>query len=134
LQNAYNAASDILGRIRDLFPFSPAKEGPFSGRGWTLFSGMSLAEGFADGMTRGAGLVRSAAERMAAIAAASVPTVTPAPVLPPAVPRTVQLAGQSPITTQPGKWLHIENFYAAANQSPDDIAERLYLLSIARGY
>jgi hypothetical protein len=78
LQAAYNAAADILNRIRSLFPSSPAKEGPFSGKGWTLFSGMSLAEGFAEGMTKGRGLVGSAAEGLANAAAFGVAApVTP---------------------------------------------------------
>lgn len=38
--------SDGLGAIRDLFPFSPAKEGPFSGRGWVAYSGLSLGSTF----------------------------------------------------------------------------------------
>jgi len=42
--------SDILGKVRRLLPFSPAKEGPFSGRGWTLYSGMSVMEALAEGL------------------------------------------------------------------------------------
>lgn len=40
--------SDGLAGIRNLFPFSPAKEGPFSGRGWVLYSGLSLGETFTE--------------------------------------------------------------------------------------
>ncbi|MFB4275725.1 hypothetical protein ACBJ59_10570 [Nonomuraea sp. MTCD27] len=50
LQDAYNAAADILNRIRDLFPFSPAREGPFSGRGWVTYSGASMMAGLAEGI------------------------------------------------------------------------------------
>ena len=32
------------------FPQSPAKEGPFSGHGWTFFRGQSLIDGFIDGI------------------------------------------------------------------------------------
>lgn len=42
--------SDILSKARRLLPFSPAKEGPFSGRGWTLYSGMALMEALAEGL------------------------------------------------------------------------------------
>ncbi len=38
--------TDKLGDLRDLFPFSPAKEGPFSGRGWVEYSGVSMGETF----------------------------------------------------------------------------------------
>lgn len=42
---------DGLGAIRDLFPFSPAKTGPFSGRGWVVYSGRSIGESFGVGVT-----------------------------------------------------------------------------------
>jgi phage-related protein len=44
------AISDILSKARKLLPFSPAKEGPFSGKGWSLYSGMSIMEAMADGL------------------------------------------------------------------------------------
>ncbi len=43
-----DAVGGVLQAARDLFPFSPAKEGPFSGRGYTTFSGAALAGDFAD--------------------------------------------------------------------------------------
>jgi hypothetical protein len=49
-----NTAKDLLGGLRNLFPFSPAKEGPFSGKGWTGFSGEALIRDFAKGMDRAA--------------------------------------------------------------------------------
>jgi phage-related protein len=45
-----SAASSIVGAARRFFPFSPAKEGPFSGKGWTLYSGQSLIRGFQQGI------------------------------------------------------------------------------------
>lgn len=52
-----------LGKLRKLFPFSPAKEGPFSGRGWTLYSGESIAEALADGLrSSGYDVIREAEE------------------------------------------------------------------------
>ncbi len=45
-----NAASDALGAVRKLFPFSPAKKGPFSGRGYTTYSGRALMRDFAKGI------------------------------------------------------------------------------------
>lgn len=65
--SAKNAVSGLLSGIRNLLPFSPAKEGPFSGKGWTLYSGMSIAEALADGMQRRGHLFKEAvAETMAA--------------------------------------------------------------------
>ena len=43
------AVSDMLGSVRKYLPFSPAKKGPFSGRGWTLYSGRSIVEALAEG-------------------------------------------------------------------------------------
>ncbi|MEU8275701.1 hypothetical protein ACFYOK_10830 [Microbispora bryophytorum] len=77
LQDAYNAASDLLNKVRSLFPFSPAKEGPFSGRGWVEYSGQSIAQGFARGMVSGVGTVNSAAQGVIGAAAGPV-GVTPA--------------------------------------------------------
>jgi hypothetical protein len=45
-----NAASSIVSAARDFFPFSPAKTGPFSGRGYTTYSGQALVAGFQQGI------------------------------------------------------------------------------------
>ena len=47
---AMSAAERAVSAIREFFPFSPAKRGPFSGRGWTLYSGRSIMAAMADGM------------------------------------------------------------------------------------
>lgn len=55
---AVDAASNAMEAISKLFPHSPAKEGPFSGHGWTLYSGQSIIDGLAEGMLqRRSGLV-----------------------------------------------------------------------------
>lgn len=55
---AVDAASNAMEAISKLFPHSPAKEGPFSGHSWTLYSGQSIIDGLAEGMLqRRAGLV-----------------------------------------------------------------------------
>lgn len=65
--SAKNAVSGLLSGIRNLLPFSPAKEGPFSGKGWTLYSGQSIVEALADGALQKQHLFKSAiAETMAA--------------------------------------------------------------------
>ena len=40
----------ILSTARNLLPFSPAKEGPFSGKGWTTYSGAAIVDGLIQGM------------------------------------------------------------------------------------
>lgn len=65
--SAKNAVSGLLSGIRNLLPFSPAKEGPFSGKGWTLYSGQSIVEALADGALQKQHLFKAAiAETMAA--------------------------------------------------------------------
>lgn len=54
--NAFKAVKDAvkngLSKIRSFFPFSPAKEGPFSGKGWVLYSGLSIGDAMAEGLER----------------------------------------------------------------------------------
>lgn len=57
---AVNAVSNALSSIRDLFPFSPAEKGPFSGRGWVLYSGRSIPTAFAQGVEDNAGKAENA--------------------------------------------------------------------------
>ena len=51
--SAFNAASDALNAISSLFPHSPAKTGPFSGHGYTTYSGRAMMEGLAQGIGAG---------------------------------------------------------------------------------
>lgn len=55
-----------LQRIRDFFPFSPAKEGPFSGKGWVFYSGLSIGDAMAEGIERSARRVVDSASSLAA--------------------------------------------------------------------
>lgn len=54
------AVGGAVSQIRAFFPFSPAKTGPFSGHGYTTFSGKALMEGWAEGIGGGTGSVVSA--------------------------------------------------------------------------
>lgn len=56
--------SSALQGIRNLFPFSPAKTGPFSGTGYTLYSGRALAEDWAKGIRQGIPEAQKAVEDM----------------------------------------------------------------------
>lgn len=57
---ALGAVGGAVSQIRAFFPFSPAKTGPFSGHGYTTFSGKALMEGWAEGIGGGTGSVVSA--------------------------------------------------------------------------
>lgn len=60
IRDVKNAVGDVLKSARDMLPFSPAKEGPFSGRGWTLYSGRSIVEDLAKGINQRSKLVEDA--------------------------------------------------------------------------
>jgi phage-related protein len=51
IQDAKNAIGQAMSSMRALFPFSPAKEGPFSGRGYVTFSGESMIRDFAKSLS-----------------------------------------------------------------------------------
>ena len=57
---ATSAISGVLESVRAYLPFSPAKVGPFSGKGWTLYSGQSIVESLADGISSKAGFAQDA--------------------------------------------------------------------------
>lgn len=60
-RDVINAVGGVLQSARDLLPFSPAKKGPFSGRGWTLYSGRSIPAALAKGMDQRRAQVAKAA-------------------------------------------------------------------------
>ena len=47
---ATSAISRAMSAVRAYAPFSPAKVGPFSGKGWMTYSGRSISEAFAQGI------------------------------------------------------------------------------------
>jgi|GEM_PF-1683391 len=59
--NVTSWVSGALSKVRNLFPFSPAKEGPFSGKGWVLYSGQSIGKAFAQGIQDNAWMAKRAA-------------------------------------------------------------------------
>lgn len=60
IDGALSTVSGAVSQIRSFFPFSPAKRGPFSGHGYTTYSGKALMEGWAEGIGNGTGAVKSA--------------------------------------------------------------------------
>lgn len=91
IKNAASGAKDavkgVLDGIANFFPHSPAKVGPFSGRGYTTHSGKALIGDFADSIRAGRDQVAEAAGyalggadfSAASVAGLSIPT-TPEPV------------------------------------------------------
>lgn len=86
IKGAWGTLTDWVSRgmetLRGLWPFSPAKWGPFAGRGYVTYSGDALTGDFADSIRGGIPLVASAAEAlMSAVAAPAASVHAPAPIL-----------------------------------------------------
>lgn len=62
IQKAKNSIKSFVQSIRDYFPFSPAKVGPFSGTGYTTYSGRALMEDWAAGIASGEGAAIAAVQ------------------------------------------------------------------------
>lgn len=59
VKNVESAVSGALQKVRDFFPFSPAKVGPFSGSGYTSVSGEHLMRDFGESIGAQGSFVRS---------------------------------------------------------------------------
>lgn len=75
---AADAAKGVVQKVRDFFPFSPAKVGPFSGRGYTTYSGKALTGDFAQAISGNASVVESATQKMMSAAWGSTASTQPA--------------------------------------------------------
>lgn len=62
-QVAVNKVMAVVEKVRGLFPFSPAKYGPFSGTGYTTYSGKHLMQDWAKGIEEGTPTAVSAIEQ-----------------------------------------------------------------------
>lgn len=51
--SAVSKAAELANAVREFLPFSPAKKGAFSGKGYTLYSGRALVEDWARGIEQG---------------------------------------------------------------------------------
>jgi phage-related protein len=131
-----DAVKGVLSGARDLLPFSPAKKGPFAGKGWTLYSGRSIMDALAKGIAQRKAKV-AAATRKAMIAAKQEQLFTKQ--------STAFQTGQQVRTTASGsempgvqngyggKMLNIEHYYESDRGSAKDTALELEWLARARG-
>lgn len=69
------AAMSLAEAASEPLPRSPAKIGPFSGKGWTPYRGITLAEGFAQGIMTGTPLAQLASLNMAQAVADAMDSV-----------------------------------------------------------
>lgn len=75
-EKAKGAVEGGLNGIRRFFPSSPAKEGPFSGSGYTTYSGRALSRDFADAIASEADYLSRQSDRF--MSAARMDAVAPA--------------------------------------------------------
>ncbi len=85
------AASAAAAAARGFFPGSPAKEGPFSGRGYILFSGQALSRDFAAGIRSQIRVAAAASDQLARAVGANLNSVV-LPDLTPTVDLTAAMA------------------------------------------
>jgi TP901 family phage tail tape measure protein len=64
---------DGMNSLRGLWPFSPAKWGPFSGRGYVTYSGEAIVTDFADSIAGQQGYLESKAKGVAQVARDIIP-------------------------------------------------------------
>ncbi|WP_159794449.1 phage tail protein [Puerhibacterium puerhi] len=67
-----NAVGGVMQAARNLLPFSPAKEGPFSGKGWSLYSGRSIVDALAQGVLDESGRLVAATTTVMSAANAAI--------------------------------------------------------------
>jgi len=124
------AVGDLLSKARDLLPFSPAKEGPFSGKGWTLYSGRSIPQAFAQGVDDEARRPADAMRRMvlranSAFALArpqfSAPSVSPTPI----APAGVLVAASPNVSGKPQPAPREVNYNVGVIPDPSDLLRAL---------
>lgn len=157
----YDAVGGILSKVRSLLPFSPAKEGPFSGKGWVLYSGMSISQALADGIRkRGGEAVRAATQLASQVqdaVAGAVATTVRMPLKLTDIVHAGDVSEQewqqllssgwrgragdnmealyrpSGDTTQSRALVQIENYHPPADATPADVAQDLDWLSRTGG-
>ena len=75
LRRVQIAAGRVAAQAHDNLPGSPAKKGPLSGRGWSMYGGLAYSRDFAKGITRNAAQVSSASNDVAGAASTALASV-----------------------------------------------------------
>ncbi|MGW4695149.1 hypothetical protein ACWEO1_22535 [Kitasatospora cineracea] len=113
--------SDLVGGIADFFPHSPARTGPFSGRGYPLYSGQAIGLALAEGMASSRDRVRAATASLMGTANGGLGL------------GQLAVAGAGTAGAGAAGGLRIENYYEAAAGNARSTAEELEWLRRGRG-
>ncbi|WOT03369.1 hypothetical protein [Corynebacterium pyruviciproducens] len=120
---AKDAVSGVLNAVRGAFPFSPAKWGPFSGRGYTTYSGKALMEGFAEGISSGAGSAVGAVEDVLAQVRAPFDQLNKGKILQPVLEANAKKIHDSRKKEQDAYKKHLENLEKADKAYAERVAK-----------
>lgn len=120
---AKDAVSGVLNAVRGAFPFSPAKWGPFSGRGYTTYSGKALMEGFAEGISSGAGSAVGAVEDALAQVRAPFDQLNKGKILQPVLEANAKKIHDSRKKEQDAYKKHLENLEKADKAYAERVAK-----------
>ncbi len=118
---AIDAVKGIVSDISEFFPHSPARVGPFSGRGYPLYSGQAISAALAEGITSGQSRVRQATASLMGTAQGGL--------------GLGQLAAPGGATagTGTGSGFHIEHYYEAEQGDARRTAAELAFMARGRG-
>ena len=119
------ALEGVMAGIRKLLPSSPAKEGPFSGKGWTLYSGMSMMDALASGITRESAVAQSAMSSAMSGIAGSMGYSLSAPSIAPISASGFDVDTSEFSSGDASRQTHIENVWLANDVDADRFLRKL---------
>lgn len=136
---AKDAVGSVVGAVRDFFPFSPAKTGPFSGKGWTLYSGRALIDGLSQGIAQRKLALASAVSQAVGAAQKAIPqrlsglATAPGTNWTPAAATGAGGGFAAHAVSDRTRALMIQNYYESEGGSAKDTAEELDWIARVRG-
>lgn len=121
VERVKSAVSGALQKIRDFFPFSPAKVGPFSGSGYTSVSGRHLMRDFGKAIGAQGPFVRGQVDDV--LSSLDFDQISPTDLGVVSKPRLADYTGMV-AATQPTGGVHIDNVVASPLSDVELVARR----------
>lgn len=121
IEGVKHAVSGALKKIRDFFPFSPAKVGPFSGSGYTSVSGEHLMRDFGKSIGAQGSFVRGQVDDV--LSSLDFDQISPADFGVVSKPRLADYTGMV-AAAQPTGGVHIDNVVASPLSDVELVARR----------
>lgn len=121
VEGVKSAVSGALQKVRDFFPFSPAKVGPFSGSGYTSVSGEHLMRDFGESIGAQGSFVRGQVDDV--LSSLDFDQISPADFGVVSKPRLADYTGMV-AAAQPTGGVHIDNVVASPLSDVELVARR----------